>query len=164
MARPQELWYFPTFDFDNFRSEIRYWCSNETYTAVFPGKIWNLQNFTKNCIFWYLKNWYLKTTLRNFLKTSEMVDNNARNHSWKFQVQEKSETILTNFLGAVFGTFGFLKIFFWNHIFLKPSEMVDHNARNNPWQFQVQKMSRTNNAKLIYAKKRTFWWFLHNYA
>ena len=94
------------------------------------------------CFFGYLENWQKKSTLTIFLKTSEMVDNNVRNHSWRFQVQEKSETILTNFLGAVFGTLEFFKIFFWNHIFLKPSEMVDHNARINPWQFQVQKMSR----------------------
>ena len=92
------------------------------------------------CFFGYLENWQKKSTLTIFLKTSEMVDNNVRNHSWRFQVQEKSETILTNFLGAVFGTLEFYKICFWNQIFLKPSEMVENDARNHPWRYQVQKI------------------------
>ena len=134
------------------------------YTAVFRKKIWIIQNFTKNCIFCWFFDHFSKSCQNYISKTSEMVEYNVRNHSWRFQVQEKSETILTNFLGAVFGTLEFFKICFWNQIFLKPSEMVENDARNHPWRFQVQKMSRTNNAKLIYAKKRTFWWFLHNYA
>jgi len=41
------------------------------------------------CIFEYVLIWQKITTLRNFLKTSEILDNNARNSPWKFQVQNK---------------------------------------------------------------------------
>ena len=37
-----------------------------------------------------VENCYKRTTLRNSSKTSEMVENNAGNHPWKFQVLEKS--------------------------------------------------------------------------
>ena len=45
---------------------------------------------TKNGLFQYLKFWYFKTTLTILLKLSKMVDDNERDHSWKFQVQKKT--------------------------------------------------------------------------
>ena len=49
--------------------------------ALFLKK--NLVSYKKidTCFFGYLENWQKETTLRNFFKTSEMVDNNVRNHS-----------------------------------------------------------------------------------
>ena len=61
----------------------------------FPKKIWIIQKFKEKCIFRHLRIFQKKSTLRNSSKTSEMVENNVRNHLRKFQGREKSGTIIT---------------------------------------------------------------------
>ena len=68
---------------------------------------------TKNGFFQYLKFWYSQTTLTILLKLSKMVDNNERNHPWKFQVREKSGTYIIFFHRGPIMTKNGLRFYKW---------------------------------------------------
>ena len=62
----------------------------------FRKKFRIIQNFTKNCIFCWFFDHFSKSCQNYISKTSEMVEYNVRNHSWRFQVQEKFSQIFPN--------------------------------------------------------------------